>query len=502
MANTAKLVSMKDDDLTNYMVKERVAIVSLNNPPVNGLSFDLRSSLAHQLVRATNDSSVDAVVILGNNHVFCGGADIKQLDTPQYWAWPRTIEIAQMIDEMNKPVVAVIEKLALGGGLELALGCHYRLAQASSQMGQPEIKLGLFPGGGAILRLPRLIGVEAALSLMLTGQFIGAKQALQLGLIDHIVDDDLVQTAIEFIKLKLKEGGAPRRARDIPLARANISELFEKFRNAHSLPGMGIAAKVILDCTQVAVSNSFESGLKASDEGTALLMKSEESKALRYLFFAERQASKLVAPTSTSNQTLTTADISPSLVIKGEEDLELLKNLQSSGYRLHDENQPIPPDHILLHVYPKSRLIEIVQKSIINSEYLIKLTRTLKSFNRIVIFSNSGSNFESIGFSLLLAFHEISKLFLPHSFNQLLANFGINSGPLRLSIDSDQNELKQPSNETLEICFSAMYKEGLKMIRNGRVINISDIDVAAIYAFNVPAIYGGPMYQNQLKNTC
>ncbi len=111
-------------------------------------------------------------MLIGANGVFSGGADIRQLDTPEYWAYPRTIEIAQLIDGMNKPVIAAIEKLALGGGLELALGCHWRIALASSQVGQPEIKLGLFPGGGAIVRLPRLVGLERAITMMLGGEFV------------------------------------------------------------------------------------------------------------------------------------------------------------------------------------------------------------------------------------------------------------------------------------------------------------------------------------------
>lgn len=201
---------------THYALHGDIAAITLDNPPVNGLGFELRSAIAGALKQASVDPQVKAIVLIGANGVFSGGADLRQLDTPKYWAWPRTIELAQYADGLAKPIVAAIGKLALGGGLELALSCHYRVALPNAQMALPEIKLGLLPGGGGTLRLPRLIGVDNAVTMMLGGEAVDGKQAQRWGLVDALVSDDLLAGSIAFAR-DLVSGKAPlRRARDLP----------------------------------------------------------------------------------------------------------------------------------------------------------------------------------------------------------------------------------------------------------------------------------------------
>ncbi|WP_312791949.1 enoyl-CoA hydratase/isomerase family protein, partial [Diaphorobacter nitroreducens] len=176
----------------------RVALIRWANPPVNGLSFALRQHLSAALDAAVADEAIDVIVLAGEGRMFSGGADIREFNTPWGVAEPTTPQLIQRIENLGKPVVAAIHGSALGGGLELALGCHWRVADAQAAVALPEVKLGLLPGGGGTQRLPRLVGVETALDWIVSGRTISAAKALEAGLLDAVFEGDWLSRAIAF----------------------------------------------------------------------------------------------------------------------------------------------------------------------------------------------------------------------------------------------------------------------------------------------------------------
>src|ERR687896_1831810 len=181
-------------DVAQYAVRDGIAVITMNNPPVNGLGNALRAGLMECLKKAEADSAVKAAIIIGSAKAFSGGADIREFGKPR--EKPDLFEVNDQQDAMTKPLVAAIGGFALGGGLELALGCHYRVALPRSQLGLPEVKLGILPGSGGTQRLPRIIPMGDAVRMMTTGNPITAERAKELGLVDEIVQGDLVDSAI------------------------------------------------------------------------------------------------------------------------------------------------------------------------------------------------------------------------------------------------------------------------------------------------------------------
>src|SRR3954469_24186409 len=199
-------------DAAQYAVRDGIAVITLNNPPVNGLGNALRAAVLDNLKKAEADAAVEAVVLIGSAKAFSGGADIREFGKPRLK--PDLPDVNDQQDAMKKPLVAAIGGFALGGGLELALGCHYRIALAKSQLGLPEVKLGILPGSGGTQRLPRMVPMADAVRMMTTGKPITAEKAKEYGLVDEIVQGDLLQSALSFTKKILSEGGKIRRVRD------------------------------------------------------------------------------------------------------------------------------------------------------------------------------------------------------------------------------------------------------------------------------------------------
>ena len=282
----------------HYRVVDDVALIELDHAPVNALSYELRSALIAGLNRAADDPAIAAIVIIGAHGVFCGGADLRQLDTPLYWQYPRTIELAARLDEIGKPVVAAIGALAMGGGLELALGCHYRVCRPDSRLALPEVKLGLMPGGGGTLRLPRLIGVEQALRMMLDGESIDAQRAARWGLIDLVASQDLQAEAIAYARRQglalAARRQAPRRARDlsVDIDRA-LDRLAQARRQLASGADQGRGPHTIVDCIEAGLIDGWDEAVERTAQATAERMASPEAKAHRYQFFAQREAARV-----------------------------------------------------------------------------------------------------------------------------------------------------------------------------------------------------------------
>ena len=278
----------------HYRVERDVAVIELDYPPVNALAFELRHALFTRLELAVADPSIRAIVLIGANGVFCGGADLRQLVSPKYWEYPRTIELAQRLDKIDKPVVAALGGLAMGGGLELALGCHYRVALPQSRLALPEVKLGLMPGGGGTLRLPRLIGIDRALQMMLDGEPVAGETALAWGLVDVVARADLLQDALQFARAQADSGKRSRRALELPVdidaARASFAAARDRLARGENRGG---APLTIVECTEAAIMRPYDEAVALTAERTAQRMASDESKGYRHQFFAEREASKV-----------------------------------------------------------------------------------------------------------------------------------------------------------------------------------------------------------------
>ena len=282
-------------DATSYSVRDGIAVIVMNNPPVNGLGSVLRPGIVDGMKKAEADPAVKALVIIGSAKAFSGGADIREFNTPKSSMSPTLPEINDTQDNFKKPMVAAIGGFALGGGLELALGCHYRVAAPKTLLGLPEVKLGILPGSGGTQRLPRVVGATEAVKMMTTGNPVPAEKGLQVGLVDEVVQGDLLEGAIAFAKKLVAEGKGPRRIRDLTVkVDGDPKAFFEAARAEVGKASRGYPAPLeIVACVEAAVNLPFDDGRKEERRRFAGLVEGNESKALRHMFFAERQTSKI-----------------------------------------------------------------------------------------------------------------------------------------------------------------------------------------------------------------
>ncbi|HEV7613261.1 MAG TPA: 3-hydroxyacyl-CoA dehydrogenase NAD-binding domain-containing protein [Steroidobacteraceae bacterium] len=278
----------------DYTSQGAVAVITLKNPPVNALSIGLRSAVADLLERATSDESVRAVVIVGSGNAFCGGADVGEFGLPAMSASPSLAGMLALIENSPKPVVAAINGLALGGGLELAMACHYRVAAAAAQLGLPEVKLGILPGAGGTQRLPRLAGVERALNMIISGNPVGARELAKTDLLDSTADGDVLPAAVAFAKRVIAEKLPLKKARDIKIDSPNAQALLDFARGAAAPLAKNYPAPLkCIDAVEAAVLKPFDEGMKIEESFFIELLNTPQSKALRHAFFAMRAAGKI-----------------------------------------------------------------------------------------------------------------------------------------------------------------------------------------------------------------
>ncbi|MDE2305368.1 MAG: enoyl-CoA hydratase/isomerase family protein [Gammaproteobacteria bacterium] len=273
-----------------------VAVITFGEPPVNSLGSATRRDLAAAIDAAIADEAVTAIVIAGANGLFSAGADIKEFGTPAALASPNLRELIALVESSRKPVVAAIEGNCLGGGFELALGCHYRVAGAGAKLGLPEVKLGLLPGAGGTQRLPRLIGVEHALNLILAGAPIDAALFRGTPLLDELVKGAAVPAAVALAGRKSQElgGAAPPRVRDRRVKEPALDAFLGFARNSiRSGFAHYPAPLAIVDAVEQSATKDFENGMANERKLFAELMFGPVSVALRHLFFAERAAAKI-----------------------------------------------------------------------------------------------------------------------------------------------------------------------------------------------------------------
>ena len=277
-----------------YELHGQTAVITMNNPPVNGLGFDLRREIVEGLARAEADAKVKAVVLIGSARAFSGGADIREFGTPKSTAEPNLNTVVRLVESAGKPVVAAISGACMGGGLELAMACHYRVAVKGAQIALPEVKLGLMPGAGGTQRLPRLIGAEAALNMIVSGEAVPSEKLAGTALFDEMVDGELLAGVLAFAAKVVAEGRQLKRVRDMKVSLPNAEGFFQFARNTVAAVAKNFPAPLkCVDAVAAAISLPFDEGVRLERDLFLQLMQSPESRALRHAFFAERAAAKI-----------------------------------------------------------------------------------------------------------------------------------------------------------------------------------------------------------------
>ena len=294
----------------DYKVHGDVAVISLNNPPVNGLGLATRQAITEGVEKAVQDASIKSIVITGQGKAFSGGADIREFGSPKATQEPNLLSVIAQIENCTKPVVAAVHTVAMGGGLELALGCHYRIAAPGASIALPEVKIGLIPGAGGTQRLPRVLGVEAALNMIVSGEPIKSEMLSMLPgqkLFDKMSasPDTLMDEALSFAREVSAVRPLPR-VRDLPCKHPQGDAYFQFTRNM--VKGMAKnypAPPKCVDAVQAATKKKFDEGMVLERELFINLMWTPECRALRHLFTSQRAASKIAdVPDSTPTRSI------------------------------------------------------------------------------------------------------------------------------------------------------------------------------------------------------
>ena len=297
----------------HYEVRGNVALMTIDNPPVNPLSSGVRQGLHDGLTQALADEAVAAIVLTGAGRAFIAGADISEFGGKS--EGPSLGDCLAAMDNSSKPIVAAINGTAFGGGLEVALCCHYRVIAPSAPVGLPEVKLGLLPGAGGTQRLPRLIGAEKALSFILSGDPIPGPAAVQMGIADHLSEGDIVEDGLSFASDIIAKGSPIRRIRDeeeiVRQARDN-AEIFDNARkNAARKMRKRFAPEMIVQCVEAAVNlGDFDAGIAVEQECFGKCLNHPQRESLIHMFFAEREVAKIPdVPKDTATQDITSAAV-------------------------------------------------------------------------------------------------------------------------------------------------------------------------------------------------
>jgi len=290
-------VSVRKYNVMLYELNDGVAVVTLDHPPVNALSFALRCRLAAGLTAALADPAVSAIVLAGAGRGFSGGGDITEFDQPTADQAPAPTALCAQVESSPKPIVAALHGMALGGGLELAMACHARVAHVQTQVGLPEVHLGLVPGAGGTQRLPRLVGLEPALNLIVQGQTLSAQRLRDSGLFDVVTEGDVraeATTLARQLAASLAASGSLRRTSELPVQMPNAQAFLAFAKASVQASARGLPAPpAVVDCLEAAVTQPFQAGLTLEFETFRRLRSSAQSAGLRHVFLAERSAAQI-----------------------------------------------------------------------------------------------------------------------------------------------------------------------------------------------------------------
>ncbi len=291
-----------------YSTQGIVAIITLDNPPVNGLGLATRQAICDGVAKANADEYVKAIVITGAGKAFSGGADITEFGSPKSYQEPNLLSVIKVVEDSAKPVIAAINAVAMGGGLELALGCHYRVAQSGVKVALPEVKLGLIPGAGGTQRLPRAIGVENALNMIVSGEPVPVEllaAAPGQKLFDKVVEEDVLEFACKFAMMVQAARPLPK-VRELKVKHDNPDGYFQFARNTVKAMAKDYPAPVkCVDAVEASIKKPFDAGMVFEREQFVNLMFTPVSRALRHAFFADRACSKIPdVPDTTPTRTV------------------------------------------------------------------------------------------------------------------------------------------------------------------------------------------------------
>src|SRR5277367_5009038 len=285
-------------DLVQFTKDHGIAVITINNPPVNALSPGVPEGISESIERIDNDPEIKAAVLIGGGRTFVAGADIKEFGKMVSGKTPRgagMLPFLLRVEDCKKPIVVAIHGTAFGGGLELAMACHYRVAAPSAQVGQPEVKLGIIPGAGGTQRLPRLAGVTAAVEMCTDGKPVSAEKALALGIVDKLIDGDLLAGAIAFAREVASKPAPKTRERNGKLGTAEQNApIFAAARENARKKQRGLMAPLAaIDAVEAATKLPFEEGCKLERKLFTDCLFSDQSKALIHVFFGEREVAKI-----------------------------------------------------------------------------------------------------------------------------------------------------------------------------------------------------------------
>lgn len=286
--------------MTGFAKRGQVAVVTLQNPPLNVLSYATRASILQSIKEAEKDASVTSIVLHGSGKAFCAGADITEFTKPELvYKEPNLIELTKAVEACSKPVVAVLHGTSLGGGVELALGCHYRLLHKAGRVGFPEVHLGILPGATGTQKAPRVMSIPHAIDMITSGRHLSAKEAYEMGIIDKVIEGDLVEEGVAFAESIANDPVGPRRVSQMPVKVDETTPMvfkvaYEKIAaKARGQYSPLFCVKAIEAATK---TSSFEEGLQKEQDFQRFLGLAGQSKALQYAFFSERAVSKWRVP--------------------------------------------------------------------------------------------------------------------------------------------------------------------------------------------------------------
>ncbi|HEX4780409.1 MAG TPA: enoyl-CoA hydratase-related protein, partial [Usitatibacter sp.] len=301
----------KTTGTARYETRGEVAVITLDNPPVNGMSHAVRIAMLAGLDRALADPGVKAIVLTGAGKQFSGGADIREFNTPKMLAEPTLRSLITAFESSPKPVVAALHGNAMGGGLELPLGCHFRVAAPGAQVALPEVKLGLLPGAGGTQRLPRAVGLEIALNMIVSGAPVPSEQLAKAGLFEEIIQGDLVEGAVAFANKVVAEKRALPKLRDRTVKHDNPEAFIAFAKNSVNAVVKNMPAPLkCIEAVAASVDQPFDEGIRIERELFVDLLNGPESRALRHAFFGERAAWKIPdVPEDTKRRTVASVGV-------------------------------------------------------------------------------------------------------------------------------------------------------------------------------------------------
>ena len=333
-------------EVVTYEVQGSVGVITLNNPPVNALSVNkgVLQRILDSIKEGEHDQHINCFLLIGGGSNFSGGADITEFGKPHEPGLATLPDLLAYMDTVTKPIFAALSGPTMGGGLELALTCHYRIAAPNTLVALPEVKLGILPGAGGTQRLPRIIGAERALDFMINGNPIKADKALELGIVDEIAKGDLLQAALTWAKRAVREGKGVRRASQLqPVQDQDPQQFIEAARQKVAKAWRGFPAPLaIVECVNAALTLPFDKALAVERSEFSKLVKSNESKALRHLFFAERHAAKIAdVPADTPLIEIKTAAVIGAGTMGGG----ITMNFANAGIRARIGHAVVTPRH-------------------------------------------------------------------------------------------------------------------------------------------------------------